>query len=141
MTGRNWTELFFLDEATAFAAGHRPCGYCRRAAYDAFVTGWETATGLRPKAPVMDKALHQARVSKDRRQMRFEAFLCDLPNGSFLLWMDEPHLLWHSALYPYQPEGYGEPIPTDKATIVSVLTPMPTVAVLKAGYVPQVCVT
>jgi len=45
MTGRNWTELFFLDESVAFAAGHRPCGYCRRAAYNAFVAAWDLAEG------------------------------------------------------------------------------------------------
>ncbi|MDG1861810.1 MAG: hypothetical protein P8J02_01095 [Yoonia sp.] len=54
MTGRNWTELFFLDEAVAFAAGHRPCGYCRRANYTRFAEAWAKAYGAPSKAPQMD---------------------------------------------------------------------------------------
>ena len=73
MTGRNWTELFFLDEALAMSAGHRPCGYCRRGAYVNFVDAWEAVTGLRPKASEMDAMLHPARVTRDRSHVTHQA--------------------------------------------------------------------
>lgn len=138
MTGRNWTELFFLDEATAFAAGHRPCGYCRRAAYRAFVEAWTQATGSRPSAKAMDKVLHPARVTRDRRQVRYQATLADLPPGTFVLQDGTPHLIWQDALLPYGPDGYGEPVRLGGLDKVTVLTPKPIVAVLQAGYLPQV---
>ena len=65
MTGHNWTELFFLDEALAMSAGHPPCGYCRSGAYVKFVDAWEAVTGLRPKASEMDAMLQPARVTRD----------------------------------------------------------------------------
>ncbi len=138
MTGRNWTELFFLDEATAFAAGHRPCGYCRRAAYNAYVAAWTTAAGSRPSAKDMDRALHSARVRRDRSQVRYEAEICKLPDGTMIVFDGQPHLIWQRKLHRYDPSGYlaAQPRPKDKP--VTVLTPKPTVAVLTAGYLPQV---
>jgi hypothetical protein len=138
MTGRNWTELFFLDEATAFAAGHRPCGYCRREAYAAYVAAWTKSTGSRPSAKDMDKTLHPARVRRDRSQVRYQAAIVDLPNGAMILYDDQPALLWHKRLHPFSPDGYAAPIdPKMKASVV-VLTPKPTVLVLQAGYMPQI---
>ncbi len=138
MTGRNWTELFFLDEATAFAAGHRPCGYCRRKAYTAYVDAWQTATGERPSAKAMDRALHPARVRRDRSQVRYDERIDNLPNGAFCVWQGQAHLVWKGALYPYTPDGYGDRVTRPAEQSVTVLTPKPTVAVLAAGYVPQV---
>ena len=138
MTGRNWTELFFLDEATALAAGHRPCGYCRRDAYAAFVGAWTTATGTRPGAKDMDRALHAARVQRDRRQVRHRARIDTLPDGTFCLIGSQPHLVWGAVLLPYSPGGYAAPVRRPQASEVTVLTPKPTVAVLAAGYVPHV---
>ncbi|MEL6571453.1 MAG: hypothetical protein AAFQ64_07340 [Pseudomonadota bacterium] len=138
MTGRNWTELFFLDEATAFAAGHRPCGYCRRSAYAAYVLAWAKANGTRPSAKDMDRALHPARVNRNRSQIRHRAILRDVPNGCFVLIDGQPHLIWQDALHPYDPEGYGARRHFSPGQPVTVLTPKPTVAVLAAGYVPQV---
>lgn len=136
MTGRNWTELFFLDEATALAAGHRPCGYCRRTAYAAYRDAWSRATGETPKAPDMDRALHAARVTRDRRQVTFTATLGDMPAGAFVCHGGAVHL-WHDRqLYPYQPDGYDAPIVAHPETVVSVLTPVPTVAALRQGYLP-----
>jgi hypothetical protein len=138
MTGRNWTELFFLDEAVAFAAGHRPCGYCRRTAYRAYVDAWTRATGTRPGAKDMDRVLHPARVSRDRRHVRFDATLGDLPSGA-MIWVDNaPALVLLGQLYPYTPDGYGSAIVADPQTVVPVLTPKPTVDVLTAGYQPQI---
>ena len=130
MTPRTWTELFFLDEAVALAAGHRPCALCRWPSYLAFQAAWG---GL--KAPEMDAALHAARLD-GRQQRRFVADLSGLPDGTFALHGGQPHLLRGEALYPYAPAGYGAPVPRFDGA-VTVLTPAPTVAVLRAGYLPE----
>lgn len=133
MTGRNWTELFFLDEAVAFAAGHRPCGYCRRAAYGRFRQAW----GDRLKAPQMDRILHAARVRRDRSQVTYRADFSGLPQGAFVRWQGVPHLVMDYGLYPYMPTGYGEICPRPQQGSVEVMTPAPMVSVLRAGYVPD----
>jgi hypothetical protein len=128
MTPRTWTELFFLDEAVALAAGHRPCALCRRAAFLAFQAGFG---GL--KAPQMDAVLHGARL-EGRGQRRHQAPLEGLPDGVFV---DHggPHLVRGAGLWPYAPAGYGTPVARFEGE-VTVLTPAPTVAVLRAGYRP-----
>lgn len=136
MTPGRWTELFFLDEAVALAAGHRPCATCRRAAYTAYRDAWNAATGRVPSAPEMDSALHLARVSRDRQQVRHEALARDLPDGAFVLWNDGPHLVARGQLYPYTPDGYEAPLTLPDAR-VTVLTPRPTIQVLAAGYAPE----
>lgn len=136
MTGRNWTELFFLDEAVACAAGHRPCGYCRRADYRRFVDAWEKATGTRPKAPQMDAVLHPARVRRDRSQVTYFADFAVLPKGAFVRWDGAPHLVADHKLYPYTPSGYRAPCPRPRCGKVEVLTPKPMVAAMQAGYAP-----
>ncbi|PUB13225.1 hypothetical protein [Yoonia sediminilitoris] len=137
MTGRNWTELFFLDEAVAFAAGHRPCGYCRRSAYKRYVAAWEHVTGTRPKAPQLDKALHAARIIKGGRQQQTGTANCDsLPDGTIIIYGGRHHLLVGPRMLLYSPDGYGLATPRPSGTHVTVLTPSPTVAVLRAGYAP-----
>ena len=70
MGGRSWTELFFLDEAVALAAGHRPCFFCRRAAAEAFRTAWGKAKGGKaPLAPEMDAVLHEERLDRGRKRV------------------------------------------------------------------------
>ena len=133
MTPRSWTELFFLDEAVAMAAGHRPCALCRRTAYDAFRTAW----GGGARAPQMDAVLHQARLTADRHQQRFQAVSASLPDGTFILWADKAHLLWGGSAYGYVPAGYGGPVDLPRGQ-VTVLTPAPMLAVFRAGYRPVV---
>lgn len=136
MTGRKWTELFFLDEATAMAAGHRPCGYCRRAAYTQFVDAW-AGTGARPTAPQIDAALHPARVRRDRSQVTHTAPLSTLPTGTFIIHNTTPHLVSAAHLHPYAPDGYAHPIPRTGNDHVTVLTPAPMCKVLANGYTPD----
>lgn len=131
MTGRNWTELFFLDEATAMAAGHRPCAYCRRKNYTAFTEAW----GDNLKAPQIDAILHAARaVHGARRLQTHHADARTLPAGTFIM-ADTPYLLTDDAALLYTPHGYGapKPRPTGRAT---VLTSAPMVNVLRGGYAP-----
>ncbi|WP_245947486.1 hypothetical protein [Jannaschia seohaensis] len=131
-----YTELFFLDEAVALAAGHRPCAECRRADYDAWCAAWATAFGAREGAQVMDDRLHAARALPGARRLRHETGAAkDLPEGSFFASDGRPYLVTHQGALPYAPEGYGPPesLPPDDVTI---LTNPVTRAVLAAGYGP-----
>ena len=137
MSGRNWTELFFLDEAVALAAGHRPCAYCRRTDYNRFVQAWTAAFGERPRAPQMDRVLHDARIENGTRQQQVsQCALHSLPTGTIINWDGGAHLIADQHLHPYTPQGYGpaRTLPPDQ--IVTVLTPQPSVRVLQAGYTP-----
>lgn len=135
MPDRGWSALFFLDEAVALTAGHRPCHYCRRDAYRAWTAAWARATGAPPDRMAMDSALHHARVTRTRQQVRHQAECDTLPDYSFILWNDRAHMVHNDALHPYTPDGYGTPVPRPKGK-VTVLTPAPTVNVLAAGYMP-----
>ena len=133
MTGRKWTELFFLDEAVALAAGHRPCGYCRRPAYRDFVAAW----GETPSAKAMDKALHKARgIPRQRIQQTYREDIRNLPAGAFVLWIGVPHLVRQTTLHGDTPDGYLAPARRPATGDVTVLTPQPTVTALSAGYRP-----
>lgn len=137
MTGRNWTELFFLDEATALAAGHRPCAYCRRADYNRFVAAWAKHTGERLLAKQMDHVLHTARIDPATRKQRVtQAHCSDLPPGAFVNVHGKPHLWAAGHLWPWHPSGYGAALAPPAAS-VTVLTPPPLLTVLRAGYVPK----
>ncbi len=84
----------------------------------------------------MDAALHSARVTRDRRQIRHEAQLDDLPEGVFILWNNRPHLLGSASIHPYTPEGYEPPLKRPSGP-AAVLTPAPSVTALRHGYKPQ----
>jgi hypothetical protein len=136
MTPRRYTELFFLDEATALAAGHRPCFECRREDFRRFQEAWRKAFGQDGSAGAIDRALHRTRVEPlSRRQIRFAAPLAGLPGGAFVLVDDggPPLLVLGDRLYPWRPGGYGPPQERISGQ-VRVLTPAPTIAVLLAGY-------
>lgn len=134
MTGRHWTALFFLDEAVALAAGHRPCAYCRRADFNRFRAAW----GGDATAPQMDAALHLARAVPGGRGMRtHQADAVTLPNGTFVMLGSTPHLLIGDHALPYDPIGYRAAIARPFGN-VTVLTPEPTLAVLRHGYVPRI---
>ncbi|MCR8723251.1 hypothetical protein [Frigidibacter sp. ROC022] len=127
MTPGRWTELFFLDEAVALSAGHRPCACCRRADYNRFRAAWAAAFGAVVRAPEMDAVLHKARTGAPERLP-----VDDLPDGAFLRTDSGPALLWRGLAHPYRPDGYGEG--TAVSGPVEVLTPAPMRAVLTAGY-------
>lgn len=138
MAPGRYTELFFADEVTALAAGHRPCAECRRADYERFRDAWTTAFGgPRPSADAMDATLHSARLrpgSRDQRRTR--ATLRDLPDGVFVLdGAGRPALVGGVALRPQIDGTYAPPEPADPAREFPMLTPEPVVAVLRTGYV------
>ncbi|MGK7755455.1 MULTISPECIES: hypothetical protein [unclassified Roseovarius] len=130
----NYTELFFLDETTALAAGHRPCGECRRAEFKRFVALFHAANGTATLAGI-DRRMHHDRVTRTRRQVRHTAQLETLPNGTFILHDATPHLVWDKHLLRYSPGGYTAALPRHEGP-VTILTPACTVATLAAGYRP-----
>ena len=137
MSPGTWTELFFLDEAVALAAGHRPCALCRRSDYLAFRSAWRRAFGDVPSADGIDRHLHAARLHRTTRaQTTFEAEAATLPDGTFIRQNTASALLLGPAALPFAPGGYGPPRlrPTGRVT---VLTPLPLIAVLAAGYRPR----
>ena len=139
MAPGRYTELFFLDEAVALSAGHRPCAECRRADFGHFRALWTRAHGLPapPRAPDMDAVLHAARaVPGGRHLRRHEAQPDDLPDGTIVHDGADCLLLVGSGALPVHPDGYGAPRPRPTGP-VRLLTPPPTVAVLHAGYRPH----
>jgi hypothetical protein len=140
-----YTELFFLDEATACAAGHRPCAECRRSDFARFTTAW--ASGMdwtassHASAKEIDARLHQERIARPGRVKRiFEAPVDDLPDGIMISRRQHPEQAWlvlGDSLYPWSPEGYGAPLPRGSG-IVHVLTPPSITMVIAAGYRAQI---
>lgn len=134
MQPRNYTELFFLDEPTALAAGHRPCGLCRHKDYAHFKSLFNRANGTQTLAQI-DTLMHRDRVTRTRQQVRHSAHPHHLPNGSFALFEDHPHLIWSNHLLRYTPSGYSRAIACPQQAL-PVLTPKCTVATLAQGYCP-----
>ena len=135
-----YTELFFLDEATALAAGHRPCAECQRARYRLFLDFWaKTHQVSEPlRADNVDTALHAARWANGRK-LTYTANLGTLPDGAMVAALDDdaPHLLWQGQLWRWDFAGYAPGIPWPAATQVRVLTPQPVVDMIAAGYPVQ----
>jgi len=136
MARRSWTELFFLDEATALAAGHRPCFFCRRQDANAFRAAW--AEGNRcptPRATEMDAVLHGERLSgRDKRRHPLPAPVEKLPDGVFVAAGEAAYLIAGGRALPWSADGYHDApsFPKD----VRLLTPPSTVRALAAGYRP-----
>ena len=145
MQPNRYTELFFLDEATALAAGHRPCFECRREDALRFAEAWARARGLRmrPSAPDMDLVLHAERIEARGGKATYAAPLADLPFGTFVR-LDKhgtrgtDYLYDGKQLFPWSSAGYGPPLAPPKAGQAHVLTPSSIVAALSAGYRPMV---
>jgi hypothetical protein len=135
-----WTALFFLDEATALAAGHRPCAYCRRADYVDFAEAWRRSAGLaaRPAATEMDAQLHAERTDRVRRKRTHLADLAELPEGVMIRTGDGASLLVEGRLRPWSFSGYGSALPERPSGLVEVLTPPSIVAAISAGYRPLI---
>jgi hypothetical protein len=134
-----FTELFFLDEATAFAAGHRPCALCRREDYVRFGEIWSELHPGRVGADRIDEQLHVERMApggKERRLRR--ARLADLPNGAFVLESGVPWLVLGSELLRWTPAGYSERRSRTPSENVTLITPPSLVGVLRVGWEPVV---
>jgi hypothetical protein len=140
-----YIELFFLDEATALAAGHRPCAECRRRRYEEFRAAWTAGRGgigsRLPGAEEIDRVLHSERVSRGGGKKTYEAVLSSVPAGTIVDHRGRPYLKWEGKALPWSFSGYGraeelpEPPP---GTTVRVLTPRSIVRAMRSGLVPQV---
>ena len=130
-----YTELFFLDEATAFASGHRPCALCRREDYRRFSTIWQGSHGGRVEADAMDARLHGERVDPETGGQRVHDLLLDeLPDGAFVLRRVASYLVLGDGLLRWTPSGYGSPVARPRRARAALLTPPSLVAVLASGW-------
>jgi hypothetical protein len=140
MAPGQYTELFFLDEATALAAGHRPCFECRPDAAKRFLVLFRRMVGDRgARAPAIDH-----RLKRERRVPRFGygsgkvmvlADPTELPAGTMVGHLDEPYLIGDGEMAAWTPGGYRDPVPLPTGE-VAMLTPRTTVRILAAGYRP-----
>jgi hypothetical protein len=129
-----FTELFFLDEATAFAAGHRPCALCRNADYREFVTRWQELHPDDRRADAIDARLHAERVETTTRGQRHHVASFDtLPDGAFVLHGGAAFLVHGTWLAGWTPSGYGAHIARPRGDAV-VVTPPSVVSILQAGW-------
>jgi hypothetical protein len=147
----SYSELFFLGEATAFAAGHRPCFHCRPQRFAEFKSAWLAANqpganeGFTPIAQI-DKALHSERAMSGGRKGVFVARLFELPDGTMFEMDGKAYPLWRRALLAWSFSGYGPPKSVSETApetvsdrrVVDVLTPPSIVQMYRQGFVPGV---
>jgi hypothetical protein len=126
-----YTEVFFLDEATACAAGHRPCAECRHADYSRFAALWAQVCGGGKRAEQIDLALHHARLDGRARRMG-RAVLADLPPGAMVLAGGIVALVARGGLWRWSFSGYSPLAPASGP--LDVLTPEPLVRLMRAGW-------
>jgi hypothetical protein len=143
MSPNRWTELFFLDEATAFSAGHRPCFECRREDAKRFKSFWlkgnpEYRFDEGVSIEEIDKILHQERIDKKGRKVSYEALIRDLPDGSFVELNGKPYLVTASRIFRWTPFGYEKEELLPSGQRVKVLTPRSIVNAIRAGYMVQI---
>ena len=140
MSSGRYTELFFLDEAVALAAGHRPCAECRRERFNAFREAWFRAYGgvRLPSADEVDRTLHTARIDRAKSKVKYTARLTSLPSGSFIEREDGSYLVTRGSLLLWTPHGYIRARSRAGFGDVTVLTPEPIVACLRHGYLPEI---
>jgi hypothetical protein len=134
-----FTELFFLDEVTAFAAGHRPCALCRRADYSRLGEIWRELHPGQIGADAIDLQLHRERIEPGTRSQRHHRDELDaLPDGTFVVRAGEPWLVLGSHVLRWTPAGYAERRRRPPREDAIVITPPSLVAVLRAGWEPIV---
>ncbi|MDB4920057.1 hypothetical protein [Mucilaginibacter sp.] len=140
-----WTELFFLDEATAFSAGHRPCAQCRHADNQHFKRLWikgnpQYGFHMKTTVALIDEIIQAERIAADKSKVTYEEDLRALPNGTFVSYMDKSYLVKDNQLYLWLPGGYEKPIDFPEIKKLPVLTPRSIVNMFSVGYVPQIAV-
>lgn len=140
MAPNRYTELFFLDEATGFAAGHRPCAECRRSDFNRFIQLWAGIRGLDGRAYVrdIDDQLHLERLSGRKNKRTHETSVQGLPDGCFIRFENQPMLIRGDAVLTWTPGGYADPLSKRSLDQVEVLTPPSLVQILQAGYDIQI---
>ena len=136
MSRRSWTELFFLDEAVALAAGHRPCFYCRRNDAEAFRAAWAKGKGVAlPLAPEIDEVLHAERQERGRKRLhRIPGSAGELPDGAMIAADRAAYTIARGRAFRWTEQGYSavQEIPRG----AGLLTPPSTLLAMRAGYRP-----
>jgi hypothetical protein len=134
-----FTELFFLDDATAMAAGHRACALCRREDHLRLTEIWRTLHPDQAGADAIDAQLHAERVDPRTRSHQVHgAAFHSLPDGAFVLFEGEPHVVAGRDLLRWTPDGYVAGAPRPARGVATVITPPSLVEVLRAGWDPVV---
>ncbi len=136
MGGRSWTELFFLDEATSFAAGHRPCFYCRRDDANRFRAAWQEGNGVtRVRARDIDAVLHRERLSGGKKRLHALSMPTgELPDGAMVQEGTESFLIVQGRALLWSPAGYRKAQGAIENAML--LTPPSTLRALSVGYRP-----
>lgn len=133
MTPHRYTELFFLDEAAALSAGHRPCAECRREDYRRFQSFWRAAHGGAATADEMDARLHADRAA-GKTKRTYRAALASMPDGAYVLFEGAAWLVWGEELHRWSDSRYVERRARPARCEVDVLTPQSAIPMLAAGY-------
>jgi hypothetical protein len=136
MGGRSWTELFFLDEATALSAGHRPCFYCRRDDANRFRAAWEKGNGTAGMlARDIDAVLHRERLAGGRKRLHaLPRTIERLPDGAMVQRDNDSYLVLRGRALLWSPAGYSRA--NNVLSGALLLTPPSTLRALSAGYRP-----
>ena len=139
MSPGRYTELFFLDDATSLAAGHRPCAECRRADYNRLTEAWVALHPDQRGADAIDDQLHSERLVPATRARRLhDARFEDLPDGAFVLHEGRPCLVLGRRLLPWSVGGYGPGRRRPTHSSAALITPPSLVSLLRDGWSPLV---
>jgi hypothetical protein len=138
----NYSELFFLDEVTAFAAGHRPCNFCQRARAQEFKEAWVRANipAAEQQAvtmPDVDKVLHAERAIRGGGKKTYPCRLSELPRGAMFDLGGVAYAVGLDGVHHWSFSGYGPAVAMDSNATVEVLTPASVVRTFSAGFVPK----
>lgn len=141
MTPDRWTELFFLDEATAFAAGHRPCFECRKEDAKRFKSCWIAGNpsynfNMTTSIKEIDEVIHCERIDSAKKKVTHQRMSSDLVEGTFVAIDDAPYLFSKGRLHRWTPSGYEISTAAPDASMMTILTPSSVFNAFNAGYVP-----
>jgi hypothetical protein len=143
MTPDRWTELFFLDEATAFAAGHRPCFECRKEDALKFKSCWIKGNpahhfSMTTSITQIDAIIHGERIDQEKKKVIHQRVSSDIPEGTFIWLNDNPYLFTNDRLHRWTAFGYEDSMVLPEDSILTILTPHSIVNAFRAGYRPQI---
>jgi hypothetical protein len=143
MTANRWTELFFLDEATAFAAGHRPCFECRKADAKKFKSCWiegnsEYNFTMTTSIKKIDEVLHRERIDAYKNKVMHQRLSTEIPEGTFVLVDDDAYVFTQGRLHKWTPFGYEDVRAMPGDLVLAALTPNSIVNAFRAGYMPEI---
>ena len=143
MTPGRWTELFFLDEATAFAAGHRPCFECRKDDAQRFKSCWIKGNpkynfSMKTSIRQIDEIIHRDRIDSEKKKVTHPCISSDIPEGTFIWMKDDPYVFAKGRLHRWTAFGYEDSMAVPNSPTLTMLTPHSIVNAFRAGYTPQI---